>query len=118
MFHFIPKIIQAAGEVEISLPTVPGIASGTPDKFISTMIGVLTLVAFIYFMFQVIFAGFGFLTSEGDKGKIESSRNRLSQGVIGIIIIVGALVFVNLVGYILGIRDLFSVETILNSFTN
>ena len=59
----------------------PGIVVSDPnksaplaEKLISNVIGVLTLVAFIFFALQIIFARYGFITAEGDKNKMETAR--------------------------------------------
>ena len=111
---FIPHLAHAQAQITVSLP-VGMKQGGTLDGFLSILIGVGTTFAFIYYLFQVIIAGYGFLSSEGDKGKIEAARNRLSQGVIGLIIIVAAVVFVNLIGFILGVEK-FSIDQALKAF--
>ncbi len=73
------------------------------DALLSRVIDVMIAVGFLYFMFQIIFAGFGMLSSEGDKGKVEMARNRMSQSVIGLIIITSAYTLAGLLIKILGL---------------
>lgn len=91
--------------ISIPLPKPGSVVSGTAtlDTLISRVIDVMIAVGFLYFMFQIIFAGFGMLSSEGDKGKIEMARNRMSQSVIGLIIITSAYTLTGLMLKILGL---------------
>lgn len=85
------------------------------DKIISTIIGVLTLVAFIYFVIQVILAGYAFISGQGDEKKIESARKRLTDGVLGITIVILAFGITALLAKILGLSNIFNLKTM---FTN
>jgi len=100
--------------------TGPGIPVGNNptlglEKIISQVIGVLTIVAFVFFTIQIIFAGYAFLTSEGDEKKIETSRKRLTEGVLGIVIIIVALGIAALIARLTGLGDIFDLDAMLNS---
>ena len=87
--------------------TGPGITPGTSpvatlEKIISSIIGVLTIVAVIFFAIQIIFAGYEFMTTEGDPKKMDSARKRLTDGVLGLFIVVVALGFASLIGRLTG----------------
>ncbi len=85
------------------------------EYYLSIIIGVLTLLAFVYFIFQLILSGYMFLSSEGDKGKVEIARNRMSQGVIGLIVIVASIFLVGTLGKILGLNNILSIDSVLKS---
>lgn len=87
-------------------------ATGSLDKYISTLLGFGTAVAFIYFVFQFIIAGYGFLSSEGDKGKIELARHRMSQAILGLVVIVAAIFLSGLLGQVLGLGNVLDIESI------
>lgn len=100
----------------------PGIAVSDPnksaplaEKLISNVIGVLTLVAFIFFAIQIIFAGYGFLTAEGDKNKMETARKKLTDGALGIFVIVVALGFASLIASLLGIEKILDFTNFFNN---
>lgn len=100
--------------------TGPGIKLGTDkdavpkvfENFISQFIGILTLVAIIYFIIQIIFAGYAFMGSNGDPKKIEQSKAHLTQNILGLFIILIAIIITNLIG------KLFGLENILNFSQN
>lgn len=75
------------------------------EKLISQIIGVLTLVAVIFFIIQIIFAGYGFLSSQGDEKKMETNRAKLTNGVLGFFIVVVAVGIGTLISKLLGLNN-------------
>jgi len=85
----------------------------TLEKIISQVIGVLTIVAVLYFVIQVILAGYAFISSEGDAKKIEMSRKRLTEGVLGLTIVVIAVGLGSLLANLAGIPNILSIDAML-----
>lgn len=85
------------------------------EKYISNILGILTIVAGLFFMFRVIFAGYAFIASSGDPKKIEAAKEQLLQGFIGIVIVIAATIITGLVARIIGLPDILNLETM---FTN
>lgn len=85
------------------------------EKIISTVIGALTIIAFIFFAFQVIFAGYSFLSSQGDAAKLKAARDRLTQGILGITIVVIAFGITAFLGKLLGLQYVFNLGQFINS---
>lgn len=79
-------------------------------KVISTLIGFITIVAGIYFMLQFLIGGFEWLSASGDKTRLEKAQSRLTNGVIGIVIVVAAYGIVAVIGRLLGL-DIFLVNS-------
>lgn len=89
----------------------PGANSGTLlEKVVSNVIGVMTVVAFIYFAFQIIFAGYGLLGSDGDTQKIKLNTEKITRGIIGIIIVVAAIFLIRLLASLLGINNVLNID--------
>lgn len=88
------------------------------DNTISQIIGVLTLVAFIYFVIQVILAGYAFISGQGDEKKIESARKRLTDGILGITIVVIAFGITALIAKLIGLGPIFDLTTIFSNIDN
>ncbi|MCX6726867.1 MAG: hypothetical protein NTY75_03570 [Candidatus Shapirobacteria bacterium] len=76
---------------------------GVLETIISTIVGVLTIVAVIFFAIQIIFAGYSFISSEGDAKKMEEARKKLTEGVLGVFIVVIALGAAALIGRLTGL---------------
>ena len=85
------------------------------EKFLSTIIGVLTVSAVIFFVIQIILAGFGFISSQGDEKKLELNRSKLTNGVMGLFIVVVALGIGSLISKLLGLDSPFDLTKM---FTN
>jgi len=92
------------------------LAFGLLNKTISIIIGIMTVVAGIYFLFLIIIAGYQWLSSGGDKAGVEAARNKLTFGIIGLVIVVAAFALISVIGQILGIEFLQLGET-LGSFS-
>ena len=85
------------------------------EKVVSNIIGILTIVGIIYFILQIIFAGYSMLSSSGDPKKIESSRDRLTQGVLGLFVVMIAIVIGSLIAALAGIQNPLNVNEILTN---
>ena len=72
------------------------------EKLISTVIGVMTVVAGIWFIFTLFIGAIGWITAGGDKGAVETAKKRISNGLTGLVIVVIAVFITSLVGQILG----------------
>ncbi len=94
-------------------PTGSG-AANTFNKVLSTTIGVLSIVAFIFFTFQVITGAVGIITSAGDKAALENARTKITHGVIGVIVVIAAVFLIQLIGYLIGVDLLQGASNITN----
>jgi hypothetical protein len=93
------SFIVGAGEV-------PTNALGLFYTILSNIIGIMTVVAAIWFVFQFFTAAIQILTSSGDKTKMEEARNKITQAVIGLVIVVAAIFLISLIGSLLGLNIL------------
>lgn len=85
------------------------------NDLISTIIGLMTVVAGIYFLFLVIIAGYQWMTSGGDKAGMEAARNKLTYAVIGLVVVVAAFALISIIGTLMGI-DFLKPGEILKNF--
>mgnify|MGYP001599285442 CR=1 FL=1 len=72
-------------------------------KIVSSIIGVMTIAAGIWFLFQITIGGFNWITSGGDKAKLESARGRLTNSFIGIVVVVAGWAILALASQFLGV---------------
>lgn len=63
-------------------------------------------IAGIFFVVQIILAGYGYLSSSGDPKKTEAAFAKIWQSLIGLLIISGAFVLTSFIGKILGLNDI------------
>lgn len=92
-------------------------ATNAPSKFqdlFSLIIGVMTIVAGIWFMFTFLIGAIGIITSGGDKGAYATARSRITTGLVGLIIVVFSVAIINLIGKFLGF-DILNIAAFLNA---
>lgn len=84
------------------------------EAFISNVIGVLTVFATIFFVVYFLIAALSWVTSGGDSGKLQTARERMLHGVLGLIIVVAAYGIIGLIGSIIGFDILNPAELLLD----
>lgn len=87
------------------------------NNFLSSVIGIITIIGFIWFVFLVITGALSIMTSGGDKAKAESARQRLTTGLVGLVILIAAVFIIDLVGKLLGIENILDPATLLNNIS-
>lgn len=85
------------------------------EGIISNIIGFITIVAFVFFLFQIIFAGYGFMSASGDEKKLETSRKKLTNGILGLTIVVVAYGLTAFIAGLLGIDNIFNLSSFFDS---
>ncbi len=76
----------------------------TLETWISDIIGVITILATLFFIVYAFVAAFNWITAAGDKSKIEQARNRLVMSTLGLILIVATHAIIGLIGGIIGLE--------------
>jgi succinate dehydrogenase hydrophobic anchor subunit len=91
------KINDQIIEGPLQFNTLGEIVSRVVNFFLIPISGVILLLVFIW-------AGYDFMTSEGNPEKIKSAQAKITTGIIGIVLLVLAFLIVKVVELILGIR--------------
>jgi hypothetical protein len=81
-------------------------ATDALTNMISRGIGIMTIIAGIWFIFQFIIGAYGYMASGGDQQKMSSATKKITSALIGLIIVVAAYAIMSLLGEILGFRFL------------
>ena len=125
MDHQINNLISQA---KISLPPLRGIGSigledVNPDqggkmlaKVLSNVIGILTFVAALWFLIQIVIAGYNFITSQGDSQKIQQAQQQIINSIIGLALVVFSIGFLSLIGHLLQI-DFLQIDQIITNLS-
>jgi len=87
------------------------------SRFISTTIGLMTIVAIIWFAFVLISGAIGMMGAGGDKQAMESARKRITSGLIGLVVVIAALFILDLVGTIFGIPNILNIGELFEQIT-
>ncbi len=95
------------GNLGKSLDPNDPIAGGTlgltkVTDVISSIVGFMTISAGVWFILQFLTGGFHWITSSGDKAKLEQARDRLTNAFVGLLIVVAAWSILALAGQFLG----------------
>jgi len=91
-----------------------GSAISTFGNFISTIIGVITVVAIIWFVFTLFLGALGLITSGGDKTAAESSRKKIFNGLIGLVVVIAGIFIIDLAGNIFGIPNILDIGALIS----
>ena len=83
-------------------------------KLLSNIIGFITLLGGLFFIVYLFLAAFEWLSAGGDSGKVEKARNRIMQGVLGLIVMVMAYSIIGIISRIVGI-DLINLGTTIKT---
>ncbi len=86
------------------------VGNNTPDtyqaafgNFLGSILSFVIVIAVIMVFLYLVWGAIEWITSAGDKGKLEKARNRMFQAVIGIIVLSGTLAFLMIIQQFLGI---------------
>lgn len=86
--------------------TQADVAGGEFNRIVGGFLGFMTITASIWFMFQVITAGYGWLSAGGDKTKTEAAWHKITNSLIGLVIVVSAWILIGIIGKIVGLDDI------------
>lgn len=99
----------------IGLPTIPDVTQAA-NAFTSTMsqlIGVLTIIAGIWFIFNFMAGGYAFMTAGGSEDGIKKATAKITQSLIGLVVVVAAYAIISLVSELLGFPDLLQPQKMI-----
>jgi hypothetical protein len=84
-------------------------------SLMSSIIGLMTIVAILWFIFVFITGAIGIINAGGDKQYIETARKKIIQGVIGLVIVISAIFIIDFVGFLLGFESggLFDITNLI-----
>lgn len=118
MNNYLSQVPQSA------VGTINGIgAYGNPGAgwdtlfsgIISKAIGLLTIVAGVYFIFLLISGGISWMSSGGDKAKLANARSTMFSGAIGLTIVVAALFLAEIFGGLINLPNILDPAAVLRS---
>lgn len=87
----------------------------TFTNFISSVIGLITIIGIIWFVFILITGAIGMMGAGGDKQAMETARKRISSGLIGLVVIIAGVFIVDLIGTLLGIPNILDLPGLVKS---
>jgi hypothetical protein len=82
--------------------------STNPNSIISTGINFTYIIIGLIFFIMIVISGVEWLISGGDEKKTEGAKSRIINALIGVVIVAGAYLIIEVVGSLLGINSIFS----------
>jgi hypothetical protein len=93
---------------QVKNPAIVGLSGYSSSEFFGNIVGVVISALFvagiILFMFKLISGGLGWLTAGADKGKVEDSKNTISQALLGIVILLSIFGIIYFIEQFLGFK--------------
>jgi hypothetical protein len=106
-----------SGIGNIGLVSGPSSAVDIFAKVLSSVIGLLTVIAAIIFMFNILTGAISIISAGGDKGAVEEGRKKITNAVIGFTLTIAAMFIIDLVTLILGIPNFLDIGNIITAIT-
>lgn len=85
-------------------------------SIISTSIGVISIIAFIYFTFNLFIGALNITTAGSDKASVENARKKITNSLIGLVVTISAIFIIGLIGRILGL-DFLNFANLITQIT-
>lgn len=86
------------------------------ELILSNVLGFFTVIGALFFIVYFLMASIEWITSGGDTGKVTSARNKMMQGVLGLVVLVAAYGIIGLIGTLVGI-DILNPALLLEEIT-
>lgn len=101
-FLLIPSLAHAQNSVIGQIAPPPQLrATELTDTttIISIIIKLFVIVAGLFSLWQFLTAGFAYITSNGDKGKISQATAKLNMAIIGLVLVGSSLVITGILSW-------------------
>ncbi len=105
--------LQLPGDVTVNAPA--GILRDGEVKLVDILqafINLFFIFAIIFALFVIIYSGWLWMTSVGDKQKIGAAKQRLTYALVGLIVVLLSFFIVNFVTSFLGVNILNTIPKI------
>lgn len=76
------------------------------ELYLGDIIGIITILAALFFIVYAFLAAYQMITAGGDSGKVTKAKDRLTWGVLGLVLIVATYSIIDLIGSLVGISIL------------
>ena len=80
-----------------------GLSAGNFGGIVGSLIQLVFVVSVVFALFYLVYGGFRWLISTGDKGKVTEAREHIIAAIIGLVIIFLAYFIINIIlGFFIG----------------
>lgn len=96
MFQIFGKIAQPS-----PLARFGGVEAGGLGKFLNVIFNTLVVIAAIYALFNLIFAGYTFIVAEDDPKKMSEAWHKVWHTLVGLMMAAGAFMLAAIFGWLI-----------------
>lgn len=82
-------------------------------KVLSSTVGLISIIGIIWMVITIITGAVAIISSGGDKNALESAKKKITNGVIGLVVLVTSLFIITLFGRILGIPAILNIANLI-----
>lgn len=119
---FFAAAASVFADIDVGIKAPPqGVNPSTPvGTLLTNVLTIIFVVAGLAVLFMLLWGGFQWITSGGEKEKVDAARKRITNALIGLAILALAFLVVNVVGQILNINilNLQKIPTLGQQCTN
>lgn len=95
----------------INNPVLTGISGLTGVEFFQRLLPALIaaglIIGVVIFFFMLLIGAIQWISSGGDKGAVEAARGRITNAIIGLVVLLSLFAITQLLGFFFGINILF-----------
>jgi hypothetical protein len=92
----------------------PNLPSADPTAYTNNVIqavfSIFLIVGVIYFIWNVVMAGYHLISTEGDPKKLTQAKDQLTYAVLGLFIVFIVFALLKFIGTVTGITDLNNLQ--------
>jgi hypothetical protein len=89
--------LQLPGGYSFTTSAVPTGGASPLTNIINVGLDLAVITAIFVCLFMLILAGFSWMTSQGDKQKLASARQRIAMAIIGLIVVFTSFILINII---------------------
>lgn len=102
-------VIDAFGKIKPPDALLPFVqkdptGAGGISLFLSNLVALIFSLAAVVLIFMILWGAFDWMTSEGDKEKLERARNKIINAIIGILLFAAAFAIIRIIGQFTGFK--------------
>jgi len=83
------------------------------QNFISSTIGLIGIVAIIWFIIIIVTSGISYMSAGADQKATEAARKKTTNGLIGLLITIFGIFIINLIGQIFNIPSILQIPALI-----
>lgn len=98
----IPKVF--AEDVPLSIKQPSNVQITDVGMLISSLVSILLIISALAAFLYLVLGGLQWITSGGDKAGMEAARNKITQAIVGLVIVAAAYAVMLLITQFLGLE--------------